>query len=143
MLYDLKEADPESHRGFTGTANTRILENLKSLARSMRECGRPRQLWIRTPLIPECTASAANLTRIGEFIRENLDSLAERWELCTFNNLCIDKYEALGIDWALRNCPPLTAVDAKRLEETAAASGVAPGIVHLSGPMNGQAAPSP
>ncbi|MCE5263225.1 MAG: glycyl-radical enzyme activating protein, partial [Deltaproteobacteria bacterium] len=143
ILYDLKEADPESHRRFTGAANTRILENLKQLARSMREYGRPRQLWIRTPLIPDCTASAANLTRIGGFIRKNLGTLVERWELCTFNNLCIDKYEALGIGWGFRNCPPLNAADAKRLAETAAASGVAPGIVHLSGPTNAQAAPNP
>lgn len=143
ILYDLKEADSESHRRFTGASNARILENLKSLARSMRETGRPRQLWIRTPLIPGCTASTANLTRIGGFIRENLDTLVKRWELCTFNNLCIDKYEALGLDWGFRNCVALTTADARRLAEAAAASGVAPGLVHLSGPMNGQAAPNP
>lgn len=135
LLYDLKEADSENHRRFSGSANTRILENLKLLACSMRERGRPRQLWIRTPLIPECTATAANLARIGEFIRETLGSLVERWELCTFNNLCVDKYGALGIDWVLRNRAPLQAAEANRLAGAAAASGVDPGIVHLSGPL--------
>ena len=82
---------------------------------------------------------SCNLTRIGGFIRENVDALVERWELCTFNNLCVDKYEALGLDWAFCDCPPLNAADARRLAETAGATGAAPDIVHLSGPMNEQA----
>jgi pyruvate formate lyase activating enzyme len=142
FLYDLKEADPENHRRFTGTTNTRILENLKSLARSMRECGLPRELWIRTPLIPGCTANAVNLERIGEFIREHLGSLAVRWELCTFNNLCTDKYDALGIDWGFRDCGPLAEEEANRLADAAAGSGVDPGIVHISGPMSRETRPA-
>jgi len=136
VLYDLKEADPESHRQFTGVTNARILENLKSLARFMRECGRPRELWIRTPLIPDCTATALNLKRIGEFIREHLGSLTGRWELCAFNNLCIHKYDGLGIDWGLRNCPPVSEAEATSLAVAAAGSGVDPGIIHVSGPMS-------
>jgi pyruvate formate lyase activating enzyme len=135
ILYDLKEADPDNHRRFTGTSNARILGNLKSLARFMRECGLPGELWIRTPLIPDCTATAANLERLGEFIRENLGGLVRRWELCTFNNLCIDKYNALGIDWAFRNRSPLSEAEANRLAD-AAVSGVESGIVHISGPLD-------
>jgi pyruvate formate lyase activating enzyme len=136
VLYDLKEADPENHRRFTGTTNARILDNLKSLARYMREYGLPRDLWIRTPLIPDCTATVVNLERIGEFIREHLGFLAGRWELCTFNNLCADKYDALGISWGFRGCSPLPEAEANRFADTAASSGVDPGIVHISGPMS-------
>ncbi len=65
----------------------------------------------------------------------DLAGLAIRWELCTFNNLCADKYDALGMDWGFRNCSPIQEVEANRLADAAAASGVDPGIVHLSGPM--------
>jgi pyruvate formate lyase activating enzyme len=136
VLYDLKEADPVNHKRFTGTANARILDNLKLLARFMRENGRPRELWIRTPLIPDCTATVANLERIGEFIQEHLGSLAGRWELCTFNNLCADKYDALDMNWEFRNCSPLREGDANLLVDAATASGVDPSIVHLNGPMD-------
>jgi pyruvate formate lyase activating enzyme len=136
VLYDLKEADAENHRRFTGTTNARILENLKSLARFMRECGLPRELWIRTPLIPDCTATAGNLKRIGEFIREHLGSLTGRWELCTFNNLCTHKYDGLGIDWGFRNCSLVSEAEANSLAAAAAGSGVDPGIIHISGPMS-------
>jgi len=138
VLYDLKEADPENHRQFTGTTNARILENLKSLARFMREWGLPRELWIRTPLIPGCTATAGNLKRIGEFIREHLGSLPGRWELCTFNNLCIDKYDGLGIDWGFRNCSLVSEAEANSLAAAAVGSGVDSGIIHISGPMSSE-----
>ena len=136
VLYDLKEADPENHRQFTGTTNVRILENLKSLARFMREWGLPRELWIRTPLIPGCTATNGNLKRIGGFIREHLGSLPGRWELCTFNNLCTHKYDGLGIDWGFRNRSLVSEAEANSLAAAAVGSGVDPGIIHISGPMS-------
>ncbi|HWQ21250.1 MAG TPA: glycyl-radical enzyme activating protein, partial [Clostridia bacterium] len=55
VLYDLKEADGVRHKTFTGQDNTIILANVLLLADMMRHEGRPRTLWIRTPLIPGAT----------------------------------------------------------------------------------------
>jgi pyruvate formate lyase activating enzyme len=134
VLYDVKEIDPEKHKKFTGVSNTRILENLIGLARAVIEQGRPRKLWIRTPLIPGCTATEENLRGIGAFIREHLKPHIGRWELCTFNNLCIHKYEGLGIDWNFSKTAMLSPDAAERFASCARDSGVDPGIVHLSGP---------
>jgi pyruvate formate lyase activating enzyme len=101
----------------------------------MKDHRLPGELWIRTPLIPGCTATAENLQGIGIFIKENLGPSVSRWELCTFNNLCIHKYEGLGVDWDFRKAALLSRDEAERLASLARESGVYPGIVHLSGPM--------
>ena len=135
VLYDFKEINPDKHRVFTGVSNVRILENLVLLGRFMEEHSLPGELWIRTPLIPDCTATPENLRGIGMFIKENLGPSVSRWELCTFNNLCIHKYEGLGINWEFRKTALLSRDEAEGFASLARESGVDPGIVHLSGPM--------
>jgi len=135
VLYDLKEIDADRHKEFTGVSNTRILENLIRLGRFMKEHSLPSELWIRTPLIPGCTATPENLQGIGIFIKEYLGPSVSRWELCAFNNLCIHKYEGLGIDWDFRKAGLLSRGEAERLVSLAKESGVDPKIVHLTGPM--------
>ena len=135
VLYDLKEINADKHKEFTGVSNARILENLVLLRRFMKEHSLPGELWIRTPLIPGCTATPENLQGIGIFIKEHLGPSVSRWELCTFNNLCIHKYEGLGIRWDFRKAALLSRDEAERFASLARESGVDPGIVHLSGPM--------
>jgi pyruvate formate lyase activating enzyme len=83
VLYDLKEINADKHKAFTGASNTRILENLILLSRFMKEHSLPGELWIRTPLIPGCTATPENLRGIGMFIKEHVGASVSRWELCT------------------------------------------------------------
>ncbi|MDD4358161.1 MAG: glycyl-radical enzyme activating protein, partial [Smithellaceae bacterium] len=99
LLYDLKEIDSKKHKTFTGTGNEKILANAAFAAHFKKTHLYPKILWIRTPVIPGTTDRAGNIKGLGDFIRENLDSAADRWELCAFNNLCRDKYMRLGIYW--------------------------------------------
>ncbi len=135
VLYDLKEINPDKHKKFTSVSNTRILQNLIGLGRSVRERGMPGKLWIRTPLIPDFTATRENIKGIGVFIKEHLGEIVGRWELCTFNNLCIHKYDSLGIDWVFKKTGLISPEEAETLASLARNSGVKPEIVHLSGTM--------
>ena len=135
VLYDLKALDFKLHQEFTGAGNERILENLVRLAKHLREHGMPKELWVRTPLIPGCTATGENIKAIGVFIKKNLNAAVSRWELCAFNNLCVHKYDGLGIDWRFREVSPMTRDDAWQLARIAQDSGVDARIVHLSGPL--------
>ena len=135
VMYDFKEIDPDKHKNLTGISNTKILENLIGLGRFMKERGLPDKLWIRTPLIPDCTATEQNIKGIGVFIKEHLGEIVGRWELCTFNNLCTHKYESLGIDWAFKKTGLISHEEAGSLASLAQGSGVDARIVHLSGPM--------
>lgn len=135
VLFDLKEMDPDRHKAFTGVTNSLILENAQRVASSLRKNGRPSKMWVRTPLIPGHTARTDNVTELGSFIRRNLSGAVGRWDLCTFNNLCLHKYQGLGIDWPLGGVELMGRAEADAMLEAARGSGVDPGIVRLSGPL--------
>jgi pyruvate formate lyase activating enzyme len=92
VLYDIKHIDPVRHQDLTGVDNRLILDNLIRLNQTGI------RIWIRTPIIPNATDALANIEGIAHFLKEH-DIRYERWELCAFNNLCIDKYKRLGKDW--------------------------------------------
>ncbi|MBC2713401.1 MAG: glycyl-radical enzyme activating protein [Desulfosarcina sp.] len=133
VLYDLKEIDPNRHRMFTGCANARILDNLQTIRARMAAGASPGELWIRTPVIPDATATEANIAGIGHWIADHLRGAVSRWELCAFNNLCRDKYLRLDRDWPLKANPLLSRDMMEHLADIARCSGVDPDIVHWSG----------
>ncbi len=133
LLFDLKEIDPEKHREFTGASNQRILENLAHVRTWMESHDTPGQIWIRTPVIPDTTATDENIRGIGRFIAETLNGRVSRWELSAFNNLCRDKYIRLGMDWPYRDCQLLSKLMMEKMAAVARNSGVDPAIVRWSG----------
>jgi len=134
VLYDIKEIDPDRHRRFTGVSNKKILENLAHLCRYRETHEIPTDLWVRTPIIPGATASEENMRGIGRFMASLPDGAVSRWELCSFNNLCSDKYRRLGTDWPFKDTPLLEREYMESLAGCAAESGVNPEIVRWSGP---------
>jgi len=133
VLYDLKEIDPEKHKEFIKQGNERILENIKYIKEFMQTHKRPSDLWVRTPIIPGATATEENIKGIGAFIGEHLSEAVSRWELCSFNNLCKDKYQRLGLDWPFKNQDLITKAFMEHLTDIAKKSGVDPNIVIWTG----------
>lgn len=134
VLFDLKEINSEKHRTFTGQHNQRILENLLYIRDYILTTPTEKVLWIRTPLIPEATATRDNINGIGAFIATNLAGVAQRWELLAFNNLCRDKYRRLGIAWQYSEAPLMAKDKVREMENCAKQSGVNPDIVFATGP---------
>jgi pyruvate formate lyase activating enzyme len=133
VLFDLKLLNEAQHREFIGQSNERILENLLYVRDTIRHQGRPIGLWIRTPLILGATASESNLSAIGHFIADNLDSSLSRWELCAFNNLCRDQYKRLGLEWVYAKTPLMTRDELAHCERIAKSSGICPDLVLATG----------
>jgi pyruvate formate lyase activating enzyme len=133
VLFDLKEIDPQKHRIFTGSTNIKILDNLLLVRDNMQTGGRPKELWIRTPIIPNATATGENVRGIGKFIAANLDGFVHRWDLCAFNNLCRDKYLRLDLDWEYKDQALWSKLNMEKMAAIARNSGVDPAIVHWSG----------
>jgi pyruvate formate lyase activating enzyme len=98
ILFDLKIADEQQHKKFTGAGNGFILKNLARIARKKRNNEYAGELWIRTPIIPYATDTEENILSIAEIIRTCRDAIS-RWELCAFNNMCKSKYRSLGLEW--------------------------------------------
>jgi pyruvate formate lyase activating enzyme len=133
ILFDLKQIDPDLHTHFTGAGNQQIIANLEAVAAAMKVQSHPRELWIRTPVIPGATDSDENVSGIGRLIADRLGGHVQRWELLAFNHLCRDKYLRLGLRWEYDSAELLTADRMEGLARTARASGVDPSIVHWSG----------
>ncbi len=133
VLYDLKEIDPGLHRNFTGSTNQKILENLKYLCSYAENHIFPREIWIRTPIIPGATDRDENIEGIGLFLASLPAGAVARWELCAFNNLCGDKYTRLGMIWEYAGRKLMTSSEMERLACIARNSGVRPAIVSWTG----------
>jgi pyruvate formate lyase activating enzyme len=122
ILLDIKEINAEKHKEYTGVSNEKILENAEWLAEYTKEHGK--QLWIRTPIIPQYTASEQNIKGIGTFIVEKLQNIPERWDLLAFNNLCVSKYDRLDKIWPLCNLNLMTEEEMIELYQVAQSTGV-------------------
>ncbi len=99
VLFDLKIMDSGLHKNLTGVSNEIIKTNLEFICAYMKDHLYPKELWLRTPLIPGATATVETIKCIAVFISEIMFDKITRWDLCAFNNLCRDKYDRLGISW--------------------------------------------
>ena len=89
VIMDIKLADSEAHRFYTGVDNSIILSNLKDLQAS----GRPHI--IRTPLIPGITDTEENLRLIERIVGDS------KWERLPYNRMAGAKYGMLGLKYEL------------------------------------------
>ena len=89
VMMDLKLADREEHKRYTGVYNDLILKNFEYLKKSGRE------YVIRTPLIPGITDTEENLYRIRQIIGDS------KWEKLPYNQMAGVKYPMLGMVYDL------------------------------------------
>lgn len=89
VIMDIKFADCEMHKKYTGVSNEIILENFRKLKIS----GKP--YIIRTPLIPNITDVKTNLEAIKEMVGDNV------WEQLPYNEMAGAKYKMLGMEYDL------------------------------------------
>jgi pyruvate formate lyase activating enzyme len=88
IMMDVKLADPEKHREYTGESNAMIMENLRRIAREY-----PSLLLPRVPLVPGFTATTENLVATGSLFR--VLGLA-RYVLLPYNPTWFHKAAAIG-----------------------------------------------
>lgn len=91
VYMDIKIADPEKHKKYTGVDNAIILDN----AAYLKSSGKPHVF--RTPLIPNITDTEKNLAAIAEIVGDS------PWEKLPYNSLAGAKYANVGRKFALEN----------------------------------------
>lgn len=133
FLFDLKEIDTVKHKSFTGVQNEKILENLIWLVNEVPKKKFRTKIWIRTPIIPNYTATEENVRGIGEFIVKDLKNLVDRWDLLAFNNLAKNKYQRMDLDYKCEDLELLTEEKMEDFLNTAKSTGVK--NVRWSGPI--------
>ena len=83
-MMDIKLADPEAHRRYTGVDNAPILRNFELL----RQSGKP--YLVRVPLIPDVTDTPENLAKIATVVGDS------PVELLPYNRMAGAKYASVG-----------------------------------------------
>ena len=95
VLLDVKQADPERHRALTGSENA---QTLRTAAR-LEAHGTP--FWLRYVLVPGISDAEADIRALGE--RLGGYKSVERVELLPYHTLGVHKYEAMGLEYKLRD----------------------------------------
>jgi len=98
VLFDVKHTDPELHKKLTGVSNELILENARRIV------AKGVTLILRVPLIPGCNDSEQNIRDIARFALE-LGSVEVN--LLPYHKFGLKKYEALGLEYKLRDAEAL------------------------------------
>lgn len=109
VMLDIKHIDSALHRELTGHGN----ENILAFARYLAE--KNVLAWIRHVVVPDITTDENWLYQLGRFIGglKNVKAL----DVLPYHDMGVHKYEALGIEYPLKNVPPLEkeqAVEAKK-----------------------------
>lgn len=104
VMLDIKHIDPEKHKALTGQPNDGILAFANLLSDKNID------IWIRHVVVPGYTDDDKYLEKLGYFIG-GLKSL-KALDVLPYHNMAIPKYENLGIDYVLKDVPPLDKSEA-------------------------------
>jgi pyruvate formate lyase activating enzyme len=117
VMADIKIADNEKHREYTGIENTEVLKN----AAALDGAGPPYIL--RTPVIPGVNDTVEDIKAIAGFAARNCGNLLY-YELLNFNPLGDSKYGGLGLKNPYSSLRPLDDEHMDRLVKAAESTGI-------------------
>jgi len=103
IFFDMKHIDELTHKNWTGASLERILANLKKTSQSFPN------LIIRIPIIPGFNDTADVLGRMFDFLSH--ETAVCRVQLLPFHRLGLNKYEGLGLPYAMREVKNLGKSD--------------------------------
>lgn len=109
VMLDIKHIDEKKHIMLTSHSNKSVLD----FARYVKKKGV--QLRIRHVLIPSINDDSESLTRLADFLKELLP--LEKIEVLPYHNLGVFKYDALGIEYPLKDTPVSSDKEAKEALE--------------------------
>lgn len=109
VLLDVKMLGEESYRKFTGGSLGTTIAFLDRLQKMQKDT------WIRHVVVPGISKGDEDMAALARIAREH--SCVKKIELLPFRNLCIEKYEMLGLPFALKDTPVPSGEEISRLEQ--------------------------
>jgi len=116
FLYDLKHADSEVHREWTGTGNERILANLSRLA----DCGAT--IVVRTPVVSGFNDTVECVGAVAELVAARAPGAP--MELLPYHRLGESKHHGLGTDCPLTGTEAPSKEHVENLRQAVETAGV-------------------
>ncbi|MFU0824649.1 pyruvate formate-lyase-activating protein [Clostridium sp.] len=108
VILDIKHVDDAGYKNLTGQGKKGLDEFLKALAKSGTK------LWIRHVVVPKITDSEEHISKLAHIIKQ-IDNV-EKVELLPYHTLGVNKYDRLGLDYLLKDTPPMDKNKLKGLE---------------------------
>ena len=108
-MLDIKHIDDAEHKKLTGMSNVNILDFAKYLS----ENNIP--MWIRHVVVPNITYNDVYLTKLGQFLATL--KTVQALDVLPYHDMAIPKYESLGLNYPLKDVPPLTKQEAIRARD--------------------------
>ncbi len=117
FYFDLKIADPELHRQYTGADNAQILSNAEYLAKEGAN------ILFRQPLIPGINDTDSNIEGVSAFIR-SLGRPDLGLQLMPYHRMGLSKYAALDLPYELEEIQIMKGEEVEAVREKYEALGV-------------------
>ncbi|MEU2417165.1 pyruvate formate-lyase-activating protein [Brachybacterium paraconglomeratum] len=117
VLLDVKSGDEASYRRLTGRELQSTIDFGDRLARAETA------IWIRFVVVPEWTDAAENVEKVADIV-ERWRDVVERVEVLPFHNMGQDKWDALGMEYRLRDALPPSAEVVERVRAQFRARGL-------------------
>jgi pyruvate formate lyase activating enzyme len=115
VLFDLKLADEERHRTYTGASNRNILENLTALGKMHSN------LRVRVPVVPGVNDGADEVSAMCAVLRR---TAVRGVELLPYHRTAADKYRRLGRRYRLPDTAPPDAAAMAAVAAQMEAAGI-------------------
>lgn len=109
LMLDIKHFNRDWHKKLTGLSNTSTLK----VAEYRESTSKP--MWLRYVLVPGWSDQEEYLHEMGKHFKDYKN--IEKVEILPYHQLGVHKWEALGMEYKLKNVKP---PDAQKLENTAA-----------------------
>lgn len=109
FLLDIKMTTEEDYKRYTGgslAATMAFLDHLEKIKKDV---------WIRHVVVPGINDNKEDILRLAELIKGY--TCIKKVELLPFKNLCLEKYRALNIPFALESTPPMRAEELEGIEQ--------------------------
>lgn len=109
VLLDIKMTSDEDYQKYIGTDLRRVLKFLDKLESSGKD------VWIRHVVVPGINDTGEDILKLKDMLKGY--SCISKIELLPFKNLCLEKYESLGIEFKLKDTKPMASEEIEKLNK--------------------------
>ena len=108
FLLDIKMTTEEDYKRYTGGSLAATMAFLDHLEEKKKD------VWIRHVVVPGINDTEEDIKCLAGLIKGY--TCIKKVELLPYKNLCLEKYHAMNIPFALEETPPMKAEELERLE---------------------------
>ncbi len=107
VILDVKHTEKEGFNNLTGSHIDKTIPFYNEIKKQNKT------IWIRQVIIPGVTDSISYLKKLKQFLKQ-FDNI-EKIEFLPFHNKCIEKYEALNLEFPMKNVEEMDVLKTKKL----------------------------